>query len=68
MNYSTPNTNRGGTSIYVKSINNIVERSDLNILYNDFESIWVEIKNKTSKNIVCGCIIYRHPLSNMDEF
>ena len=37
--YSTPNNNRGGTSIYVKSIFNIVERSDLNILHNDFASI-----------------------------
>ena len=26
----------------------------------DFESGWVEIKNKNSKNIACGCL-YRHP-------
>ena len=46
--YSTSsNTNRGGTSIYAKSIFNIAERSDLNILHNDFESIWIEIKNIT---------------------
>ena len=24
------------------------------------EAVWIEIKNKNSKNIVCGCI-YRHP-------
>ena len=37
-----------------------VERCDLNINDTEFETTWIEIKNKNSKNIVCGNI-YRHP-------
>ena len=33
----------------------------------DFESVWTEIKNKNSKNIVCGCL-YRHPRYDLSEF
>ena len=31
------------------------------------EAVWVEIKNKNSKNIICGCI-YRHPRSLKIDF
>ena len=34
-------------------------RDDLSIIENDFETIWTEIKNRKSKNFLCGCI-YRH--------
>ena len=43
------------------------ERHDLKIKNDEFEAVWTEIKNKNSKNIVCGCI-YRHPHNNMPEF
>ena len=33
----------------------------------DFESVWIEIKNKNSKNIVC-CCLYRHPHYDLSEF
>ena len=66
--YFTPsNTAKGGTGIYVKSSYNSFERSDLNVIHDDYESSWVEIMNSRSKNIVCACI-YRHPRANMDEF
>ena len=32
-----------------------------------FESVWTEITNKSSKNIVCGCI-YRHPKYDLSDF
>ena len=51
----------------MKSIFEIVERVDLNIQHEDFESTWIEIKNTMSKNIICGCI-YRHPRSDLSEF
>ena len=35
---------------------NSLDRADLKIQDIDFESTWIEIKNKTSKNIICGCI------------
>ena len=45
----------------------MTERNDLNVNNAEFESAWIEIKNKNSKNIICGSI-YRHPHSNFDEF
>ena len=58
--YFTPNSSRGGTGIYVKNAFNSIERTDLNVQHDDFESSWIEIKNKGSKYVICGCI-YRHP-------
>ena len=65
--FTPSNSGKGGTGIYIKKMYDTIERSDLNILIDDFESMWVEIKNNKSKNIVCGCI-YRHPRSNLKEF
>ena len=65
--FTPSNSRKGGTGIYVKGIYNTIERSDLNIQHDDYESTWIEIKNKKSKNIVCGCI-YRHPRSNLESF
>ena len=36
------------------------QRTDIKVKNKLFEGVWVEIKNKKSKNIVCGCV-YRHP-------
>ncbi len=44
-----------------------IERLDLNINYLEYESMWIEIKNKTSKNIIIASI-YRHPHNNFTEF
>ena len=52
--------------MYVNENVNSIERIDLNILHDEFEGTWVEIKNKHSKNIICGCI-YRHPHNNFKE-
>ena len=69
--YSTPTGSaKGGTALYVKSEYDVFERKELNAQNNLFESNWIEIKNKNSKNIVCGCI-YRHPRhlnSDINEF
>ena len=66
--YSTPTlSNKGGVAMYVNSDFNNYERTDLNIQTKDFESIWIEIRNAKSKNIVCGCI-YRHPRYHQTDF
>ena len=44
-----------------------LERYDLNIKNVEFETTWIEIKNKKRKNIVCGSV-YRHPHNNCDDF
>ena len=46
--------------VYVKNAFDTIQRADLSTQHAQFESTWIEIKNKKSKNI-CGCI-YRHPL------
>ena len=64
VNFSTAtNTNKGGTIIYTKNVY-VTERVDLNTCHDLYESIWIEIKNKKSKNIICGSI-YRHPNDNI---
>ena len=59
--FSTPTLSlKGGTALFVNKDYKAFERRDIKIQNNLFESVWIEIKNKNSKNIVCGCI-YRHP-------
>ena len=58
---------KGGTSIYASKDFESLERTDLKINNPEFESTWIEIKNKKSKNIVIGCL-YRHPHNNHVEF
>ena len=45
----------------------IIVREDLNALENEFETIWVEIKNKKSQNVLCFCA-YRHPNTEVEKF
>ena len=40
---------------------------NINIKHIEYETTWIEIKNKKSKNIVCGNV-YRHPHHNCDVF
>ena len=66
--YSTPtNTSKGGSAIYIKNKFNVIERTDLNIIDDHYESIWIEIKNTSSKNVIVGCI-YRHPHDNIEIY
>ena len=58
---------KGGVAIYVNSAFKAVERTDLTIQTENYETIWIEIKNSKSKNIVCGCI-YRHPRYHHADF
>ena len=61
------NTSKGGCAIYIKNKFNVNERMDLNIINDHYESIWIEIKNKSSKNVIVGCI-YRHPHDNIEIY
>ena len=44
-----------------------IVRADLNALENEFETIWVEIKNKKSQNVLC-CCAYRRPNTEVEKF
>ena len=45
--------------MYFRNTSNVSERNDLRILHTDFEAVWVEMKNDSDENIVCGRV-YQH--------
>ena len=57
----------GGVAIYVNNKLDHFERKDLSILHEEFESIWVEMKNIRGNNFLCGSI-YRHPNTDISHF
>ena len=67
MYHKASKSSKGGSVIYVNNNFNSIQRHDLETSNVEFESTWVEIKNKNCKNIVTGSI-YRHPHNNSTEF
>ena len=65
--HTSTKTSKGGTTIYVNKRYDSIERCDLNTGNVEFETTWIKIKNKRSKNIVCGNV-YRHPHNNCEDF
>ena len=54
-------------AFYVKSGLTPVPRPDLSKDSTDFESVWVEVENKSCKNYLL-CCAYRHSNSSIDTF
>ena len=42
-------------------------RDDLSVIEDNYETIWIEINNHKSKNLLC-CCLYRQPSSNITNF
>ena len=57
----------GGVALYVKSNLDHFARNDLSILEDEFETIWIEIKNTKGQNVLC-CCTYRHPNTDINKF
>ena len=57
----------GGCAIYVNSHLDHIIRDDLSTLDDNYETLWVEIKNYKSTNFLCFCV-YRHPETDMSSF
>ena len=57
----------GGVVIYVNSRLDHSKIDELSKKEDDFESLWIEIKNNKKKNIICGCI-YKHPNTDSVKF
>ena len=57
----------GGVALYVKSNLDHFVKDDLSSLKDEFETLWIEIKNTKDKNILC-CCAYRHPNTNVKKF
>ena len=60
MFHTASNSSKRGTAIYASKNFDMIERLELNSNSPEYESTWIEIKNKKSKNIVIASI-YRHP-------
>ena len=54
------NTSTGGVRLYGKENLDHLIRYDSSIVEDEFETIWIEIKNVKGQNILCACS-YRHP-------
>ena len=67
MSTNGSNSQKGGVAIYVNNLYDSYDWEDLKKRDNDYETVWIEIKNNKSKNIICGCI-YRHPRYDMSGF
>ena len=61
------NTSAGGVGLYVKENLDHMIRYDLSIAEDEFETIWTEIKNAKSQNILCACT-YRHPNTDIKKY
>ena len=57
----------GSVALYVKEDLQHMIRDDLSTCEDEFETVWTEIKNSKSQNVLCGCV-YRHPNTNADKF
>ena len=67
MFHTASNSSKGGTAIYASKKFDMIERLELNSNSPEYESTWIEIKNKRSRNIVIASI-YRHPHNNFKDF
>ena len=67
LSSSPTTTEKGGSALYIKKKFNAIERPDLNVINDHFESTWVEIKNQNSRNVVIASI-YRHPHDNLEIY
>ncbi len=66
--FHTPTcSSKGGSALYVNSDYDTFERVDMKIQNENFQGVWLEIKNSNSKNIIVGCV-YRHPRHAVDDF
>ena len=50
--HTASKSSKGGTAIYVNKNFDTIARSELNVNNVEYESTWIEIKNKNSKNIM----------------
>ena len=53
----------GGVALYTSKSLSAVKRTDLSITDEEFETVWVEIKNIKSKSILCCCPLLKDSLS-----
>ena len=62
---TTSLSQNGGVGIYVKTSLSSSKRDDLTIKCDGFETVWIEVKNRSTKNFLF-CCLYRHPRSDIN--
>ena len=59
-------SNAGVVGLYVKQGLQYYMRDDFSSVTEEYESLWIEIRCKSLKNIVCG-VTHRHPSSKTEK-
>ena len=67
MHTQPSQSNAGGVAVYIDEKLDHIKRDDLSKYDENFEAVWVEIKNKKGRNFLCGCV-YRHPNTDVTSF
>ena len=62
-----PSLSNAGVGFYIKEDHLFTNRPDLTLSANDFEAVWVEMRNGSQCNMICG-VIYQHPHGNVQNF
>ena len=60
-------SNAGGVGLYVKPGLQYRTRDGISSITEDYETLWIEINCKYSKNVIYG-VIYRHPNGETEKF
>ena len=63
LHFQHSNSSAGFVVLYFKSNLDHFVRDDLSILEDEFETIWIEIKNTKCQNVLC-CCTYRQPYTD----
>ena len=66
--HSNTQSSKGGVAIFLKKNIEAKERTDLKACDIEYETVWIEIKNKKSKNTVIGCTYRRPHYQNIEKF
>ena len=61
------NSAAGGVAIYLRSNLDYIIRDNLSIVEDEFETLWVEIKNNKFQNVL-RCCAYRDPNTDVEKF
>lgn len=65
---SQPSSHRaGGVGLFVNEDLCFNIREDLSSSDEQFESLWIELQNPSSKNVLCA-VVYRHPNTDLESF
>jgi hypothetical protein len=60
-------SNAGGVGFFIQNKLKFIKRDEVSITTNDFEALWIELIDKSKRNVICA-VIYRHQHGNISTF